>query len=258
MPVRTHPFADRLAVVTGGARGLGLAVARELAQRGANIALLDVQDEVARAARELASDTGRQALGLTCDITDEVSIAQALDAIEAHLGPVDHLVCAAGVASVQPALEVTAQDFRRVIDINLTGTFLACQAVARRLVAAGRPGTIVNFGSMSGYVANRPQDQVAYNASKAAVTMLTRSLAVEWLEWGIRVNSIAPGYMATDMTRQFVDQHPEMLRAWNSRTPMGRMGEPHEITGLVCFLLGDEASYITGQDYLVDGGYTLV
>lgn len=257
------PFAGRTAIVLGGGRGLGLAVAEGLAVRGADVALLDLLPDVSEVAAELARSTGRGSIGVSCDVTDESSVAAAFEAVSTALGgdgsrPADLLVNAAGIAHVEPALEVDAAAFRRVLDINLTGTFLSCRAFARPLVAAGRPGAIVNFGSMSGYVANRPQDQAAYNASKAGVTMLTKSLAVEWVGHGIRVNSIAPGYMASAMTRQFTDVNPDTLHEWERRTPMGRMGQPHEIVPLVCLLLSDDASYITGQDYLVDGGYTLV
>jgi NAD(P)-dependent dehydrogenase (short-subunit alcohol dehydrogenase family) len=151
-----------------------------------------------------------------------------------------------------------AAEWRRVVDINLTGTFLACQAFARSVLAAGGSGSIVNVSSMSAFVVNVPQRQAAYNASKAGVDQLTRSLAVEWVARGIRVNAIAPGYFLSDMTRQFIDANPETGEGWRARVPAGRLGEPPDLRGLVVFLASDASRYVVGESVVIDGGYSLV
>ena len=176
----------------------------------------------------------------------------------AELGTPSVLVNAAGVAAWSEAEAMPAADWRRVIDINLTGTFLTCQAFARTVFAAGGSGSIVNVSSMSAFVVNVPQRQAAYNTSKAGVDQLTRSLAVEWVERGIRVNAISPGYFLSDMTRQFIDANPETGEGWRARVPAGRLGEPADLRGLVVFLASDASRYVVGESVVIDGGYTLV
>ncbi len=251
-------FTDRTAVVTGGARGLGLAMARALARHGAQLALLDVLADVAASARALSEETGTRAIGLHCDVTDEASIGGALDAVEAELGTATVLINAAGIASPTPALDIARAEWDRVLAVNITGTFLPAQHFARRAIAAGLAGTVVNVSSMSGEIVNVPQTQAAYNTSKAAVAMLTKSLAIEWLPQGIRVNAIAPGYFASDMTRDFVAENPTMAQDWHDRIPFGRMGEPEELGDLVVYLASDRSRYVVGQNVVIDGGYTLI
>ena len=246
----------RTALVTGGGRGLGLAMAEAVARAGARVALLDVRDEVHGAAEALAARTGAEVVGVTADVTDEASVEAAYAQVEERLGVVDALVNAAGVADVTSALEITAERFRRVVDINLTGTFLVCRSFARRLVEAGRTGSGVTIASMSGLRVNRPQDQAAYNASKAGVAQLTKSLAVEWLPLGVRLNSISPGYFASEQTLEVPRDRPEQFAEWMAHTPAGRMGEPHELGPLAVYLLGDASAYVVGQSIVIDGGYT--
>jgi NAD(P)-dependent dehydrogenase (short-subunit alcohol dehydrogenase family) len=249
-------LGGRTALVTGGGRGLGLAMAEAVARAGARVALLDVRDEVHAAAEQLAATTGTEVVGVTADVTDEASVEAALAEVEGGLGVVDALVHAAGVADVTSAMEITPERFRRVVDINLTGTFLVCRAFARRLVDAGRTGSAVTIASMSGLRVNRPQDQAAYNASKAGAAQLTKSLAVEWLPLGIRLNSISPGYFASEQTLDVPRNHPEQFAEWMAHTPAGRMGEPHELGPLAVYLLGDASAYVVGQSIVIDGGYT--
>ena len=249
-------LAGRVALVTGGGRGLGLAMADAVARAGAKVALLDVRDEVRDAALRLAADTETDVVGVTADVTDEASVDDALAEVADHLGVVDALVNAAGVADTTSALDITPELFRRVVDINLTGTFLVCRAFARRLIAAGRPGSAVTIASMSSLRVNRPQDQAAYNASKAGVAMLTKSLAVEWLPLGIRLNSISPGYFASEQTLAVPRDSPEQFAEWMAHTPVGRMGEPHELGPLAVYLLSDASAYVVGQSIVIDGGYT--
>jgi NAD(P)-dependent dehydrogenase (short-subunit alcohol dehydrogenase family) len=251
-------FEGRVAVVTGGGRGLGLAMAEALARRGADVALLDLLDDVATTAAALADRTGRRVVGQRVDVTDDTSVVAGLDAVAAALAVPTMLVNAAGVAMDRPALETSTADWRRLLDVNLTGTFVVCREFARRAVAAGVGASIVNVASMSGIVVNVPQQQAAYNTSKAAVSMLTKSLAVEWLPLGVRVNAIAPGYFASDMTRAVAAREPEMRDEWLRRTPAGRMGEPEELGDLVAYLAGDGSRFVVGETVVIDGGYTLL
>ncbi len=256
--VSSGAFEGRVAVVTGGGRGLGLAMAEALAVRGADVALVDLLDDVEQTAAALASRTGRRVVGRHMDVTDDASVGAGLDAVGAELGVATVLVNAAGIAMDRPALLTTTADWRRLMDVNLTGTFVVCREFARRAVDAGVTASIVNVASMSGIIVNVPQQQAAYNTSKAAVSMLTKSLAVEWLSLGVRVNAIAPGYFASDMTREVAAREPEMRDEWLRRTPAGRMGEPSELGELVAYLAGDGSRYVVGETVVIDGGYTLL
>ncbi len=249
---------DRVAVVTGGARGLGLEMADALAEMRCAVALLDVGDGVQASAAKLGQRRSVPTLGLHADVTDDAALATVFRRVADELGTPSVLVNAAGVAAWSEAEDMPAADWRRVLDVNLTGTFLSCQAFARSVFAAGGTGSIVNVSSMSAFVVNVPQRQAAYNTSKAGVDQLTRSLAVEWVERGIRVNAVAPGYFLSDMTRQFIDANPETGEGWRSRVPAGRLGEPADLRGLVVFLASDASRYVVGESVVIDGGYTLV
>jgi NAD(P)-dependent dehydrogenase (short-subunit alcohol dehydrogenase family) len=251
-------LVGRVAVVTGGARGLGLEMADALAEMGCAVALLDVGDGVGASATDLGERRGVSALGLHVNVTDDAALEEAFTRVGAELGTPAVLVNAAGVAAWSAAEDMAAADWRRVIDINLTGTFLTCQAFARAVFAAGGTGSIVNVSSMSAFVVNVPQQQAAYNVSKAGVDQLTRSLAVEWVDREIRVNALAPGYFLSDMTRQFIDANPEVGEDWRRRIPAGRLGEPSDLRGLVVFLSSDASRYVVGESVVIDGGYTLV
>jgi NAD(P)-dependent dehydrogenase (short-subunit alcohol dehydrogenase family) len=231
-------------------------MAEAVARAGAKVALLDVRDEVHDAAEQLGAATGTAVVGVTADVTDEAFVETALEEIADRLGVVDALVHAAGVADTTSALEITSERFRQIVDINLTGTFLVCRSFARRLIAAGQTGSAVTIASMSSLRVNRPQDQAAYNASKAGVAMLTKSFAVEWLPHGIRLNSISPGYFASEQTLAVPRDSPEQFAEWMAHTPVGRMGEPHELGPLAVYLLSDASAYVVGQSIVIDGGYT--
>jgi NAD(P)-dependent dehydrogenase (short-subunit alcohol dehydrogenase family) len=251
-------LAGRVAVVTGGARGLGLSMARALARHGVDVGLVDLLDNVETSAAALADDLGVESVGATADVTAADEVAAAFAHISATLGSPALLVNAAGITVWEDSLDVTAESWRRVIDINLTGTFLCCQAFGRVCRDGGHGGAIVNVSSMSGRVVNVPQHQTSYNASKAAVDQLTKSLAVEWAELGVRVNAVAPGYFLSDMTRQFTESNPELAERWRGMIPAGRMGDPSDLDGLVAFLCSDVSSYIVGQSIVIDGAYTAV
>jgi NAD(P)-dependent dehydrogenase (short-subunit alcohol dehydrogenase family) len=215
-------------------------------------------------------------LGLVMDVTDEQSVGAAFDTIERELRPADVLVNSAGMTLGSPLLETSTADWDRLFGVNVTGTFLTSRIFAARYLAArknddgshggdgdGRDAgraeaTIVNVSSMSAFAVNIPQTQAAYNTSKAAVSMFTASAAIEWLPLGIRVNAIAPGYFASDMTRDFVAENPEMAATWVSKIPAGRMGEPHELGDLVVYLASERSAYVVGQSFRIDGGYTVV
>ncbi len=247
----------RIAVVTGGGRGLGLEMATVLAEQGVGVALLDLSDSAAVAV-DLAERTGVSTVGMVCDVTDPESLASAFQQIQNRLGQPNLLVNAAGISVWGDSETMPLTQWQQTIDVNLTGTFLACQAFARSVFAVQGAGTVVNISSMSAFVVNIPQHQAAYNASKAAVDQLTRSLAVEWISRGIRVNAIAPGYFLSDMTRQFIDANPDLGSGWTARIPAGRMGEPADLRGLVSFLSSDDSKYIVGESIVIDGGYSII
>jgi NAD(P)-dependent dehydrogenase (short-subunit alcohol dehydrogenase family) len=251
-------LAGRAAVVTGGARGLGFAMAKALARHDVNIGLVDRLPAVSDSADALAEEIGVKAVGVTADVTDPDSVGSAFDAVHAALGPTTILVNSAGIAEWDDAIDQPFAAWRRVLAVNLDGTFLCCQALARRCRDGQRGASIINVASMSGIVVNVPQKQAAYNTSKAAVSMLTKSLAVEWQPLGIRVNAISPGYFLSDMTRQFVEENPELAESWRERIPAGRMGEPEDLDATIVYLASDASRYVVGQTLVIDGGYTLI
>ena len=251
-------LADRVAVVSGGARGLGLSMARALARHGVRIWLLDLLEDVEVGAAGLAEEMGVETVGVHADVTAAGDVADGFARVTEALGSPGLLVNAAGITIWEDSLDASPESWRRVIDINLTGTFLCCQALGRACRDGGHPGAIVNVSSMSGRVVNVPQHQASYNASKAAVDQLTKSLAVEWADLGVRVNAVAPGYFLSDMTRQFTDANPELAARWRGMIPLGRMGEPEDLDGLVVYLCSSASSYLTGQSIVIDGAYTAV
>jgi len=236
-------LTGRVAVVTGGGRGIGAAIVDSLLEAGATVISCDVMasqqtDQPRLVHRMLDVTELEQVETFFCDVAEE-------------FGRLDILVTSAGIASHTDALELTASEWQRVFDVNATGTFWCAREAARHMAGIG---SIVAIGSMSGDIANAPQRQTAYNASKGAVHLVVKSLAIELAERGIRVNAVAPGYVMTDMNRVGVPE--EWLAEWERRTPMGRLGEPAEIASLVAFLASDAASYMTGSIVKIDGGYT--
>ncbi len=246
----------RTAVVTGGGQGIGLACAQALGEAGARVVVAELlPDRVESAAAELRGK-GVDAHGATLDVTDSAAVDALAAKVEAEHGGAAILVNNAGVAKSDVRAEDTSDEHWRFhLDVNLDGTFWCCRAFGRGMLARGR-GSIVNIGSMSGLIVNKPQPQSFYNASKAAVHHLTRSLAAEWGARGVRVNAVAPTYIETPLTKFGMEQSPEMYRTWLDMTPMGRVGQPEEIASVVLFLASDASSLLTGSIVLADGGYT--
>lgn len=246
----------RVAVVTGAGQGIGAACARALGEAGAKVVLADLQpDRVQRATDELRK-LGQDAHGLVLDVTKSAAVDAVAEQVGNEHGRVDVLVNNAGVArSDVRAEDITDEHWRFHMDVNLDGLFWCCRAFGRRMLAQGK-GAIVNIGSMSGFIVNKPQPQAFYNASKAAVHHLTRSLAAEWGARGVRVNAVAPTYIETPLTKFGIEGNPEMYKVWLEMTPMGRVGQPEEIASVVHFLASDAASLVTGAIVLADGGYT--
>ena len=247
-------LAGRTAVVTGGYRGLGMAFARGLAEAGADV-VIAARDEAASvaAAEALAAETGRTVVGTRLDVADPEGGRRVVELALEATGRMDVMVNNAGTCQHKPALEVSPAEFREVFDVNVDGLWLMSQAAAHHFSEVGG-GTIVNIGSISALIVNRPQWQPAYNASKAAVHQLTKSLAAEWAPLGIRVNAVAPGYVKTEMAP--VDE-PRFRARWIEDAPMQRYALPEEIAPLVVYLASDASSFMTGSVVTIDGGYTL-
>ena len=245
----------RVALVTGGASGIGYCIVEALAEAGAAVTIADLnQGDIDAAAAKLA-EKGHAADGVVMDVTDAARVAKVADDLVRKHGRVDILVNNAGIARSEiPAEAMEDERWLNVLDVNLNGSFWCARAFGRHMLAAGS-GAIVNVGSMSGFIVNRPQGQSHYNASKAAVHHLTKSLAAEWAPRGVRVNAVAPTYIATPINA-FADRNSEMYRRWIDGTPMGRLGEPEEVASVVLFLASDAASLMTGSIVLVDGGYS--
>ena len=246
-------LTGKVAVVTGGAQGLGEAFSQALAEVGARVAIAARNDERSQAGAERLNALGGEAMAVHLDVTDPASVEAMIDEVDRRLGPIDILVNNAGLCYHRPALDVPLAEFREVLDVNLFGVWHCAQAVGRRMVER-RSGVIVNIGSISAMIVNRPQMQPAYNASKAAVHQLTKSLAAEWAPYGVRVNAMAPGYIKTAMAP--VDE-PRFRRHWIEDSPMQRYAYPEELGPTVVYLASDASRFMTGTVLVIDGGYTL-
>jgi NAD(P)-dependent dehydrogenase (short-subunit alcohol dehydrogenase family) len=251
-----YDLKGRVAVVTGAGQGIGFACAQALGEAGAKVVVAELlQDRVESATAELKK-LGIEAVGESLDVTKSAQVDEVAARVEREHGPAHVLVNNAGVAKSDVKAEDTSDEHWRFhMDVNLDGLFWCCRAFGRQMLQAGR-GSIVNIGSMSGFIVNKPQPQSFYNASKAAVHHLTKSLACEWAQRGVRVNAVAPTYVETPLTRFGMEGSPEMYKVWLEMTPMGRVGQPEEIASTVLFLASDASSLLTGGVILADGGYT--
>jgi NAD(P)-dependent dehydrogenase (short-subunit alcohol dehydrogenase family) len=251
--LQAFDLSGKVALVTGGNMGLGEAFAHALSEAGARVAIAARTRARSETVVRAIEDTGGQAAAFDVDVTKPDQVATMVAQVTDRLGPIDVLVNNAGVCYHAPALEVTLDEWHSVMDVNVNGVWYCAQAVGRQMVER-KTGTIVNIGSMSGFIVNRPQMQPGYNASKAAVHHLTRSLAAEWAPFNVRVNAIAPGYMKTLMSP--VDE-PEYRQHWIEDAPMLRYGYPEELGPTLVYLASDASRFVTGTILVVDGGYSL-
>ncbi|MCI1553153.1 MAG: SDR family oxidoreductase [Levilactobacillus sp.] len=243
------------AYVTGGAQGLGKAMATGLAEAGADVAIVDINiDKAQETAAEIAKATGQKAIAIQTDVTDPDQVQNMVDTVVKELGGLDAAFNNAGVCLNVPAEKMTFAQWQKVVNLNLNAVFLCSTAAGRYMLKQGS-GSIVNTASMSAHIVNRPQPQCSYNATKAGVIQLSKSLAIEWAKKGVRVNTMSPGYMGTDLTLNSEDLKP-LIKTWNDWAPLGRLGEPNELQGMAVYLAGDTSSFSTGADYLVDGAFT--
>lgn len=239
---------DRIAIVTGGARGLGRACADALAAEGARVVIADILDDQAKSA---AAEVGGGAISVRCDVSNPEDVVALFDRVESKLGVAQILINNAGIAISGDFLSLGLDQFRKVIDVNLIGTFIVTQRAAKAMVAKGIKGSIVNMSSINAVVAI--PTIASYCASKGGVSQLTKAAALALAPHGIRVNAVGPGSIMTDMLKG-VNESPAAMKMVMSRTPIGRIGDPREIGDVVAFLASDRSSYITGETIYVDGG----
>lgn len=256
MYLAKYDLAGQTAFITGGGRGIGLATGQALAESGARVILSDVNPDVLESGRAELAAAGFEADTVVLDVTDPDAVGRAAAEANARHGAVDILIANAGIAWPDVGGEdMPDEAWLKVVDIDLNGAFWSCREFGRAMLARGR-GSIVTVGSMSGFISNKPQRQVHYNAAKAGVHHMTRSLAGEWAERGVRVNSVAPTYTNTAMTQPgFTDER--MMPVWMECTPMRRAAEAHEIASAILFFASDAASACTGSILSVDCGYTV-
>ena len=241
----------KVALVTGGGRGIGQVIALGLVKAGAAVAIFSRSgaDETVK----MIKGAGGDAVSIIADVTDEAQVNAGMEDVLERFGSLDIVFNNAGICIHKETFDSTLAEWREVIEINLTGEYIVSRAAGRIMKDRGVKGSIINMASMSGSVVNVPQWQASYNASKAAIIHMTRSLAVEWAPYGIRVNSISPGYIATPMS---VDTPQELRDAWMPLIPQERMGDPEELVPPILYLASPASGYTTGSDVIVDGGYS--
>ena len=241
-------------VVTGGARGIGKGVAKDMAMMGADIAIVDrLEKEGAETAKEIAAAYGVKTGAYLCDVSKPKQVSETIDRIAEDFGVLDVLFNNAGIVMHKSALEVSPEEWTDIFDTNTHGVFYVAAAFAKKLIAMKRPGSIINNASISAGIVNFPQEQASYNASKAAVVQLSKSLAIEWVKHGIRVNSISPGYIFTDLV---ADVRKDWVDEWLAISPYHRMGKIEELSGAVIYLASDCSTYTSGSNFIIDGCYT--
>ncbi len=241
------------AIVTGGGQGLGREMALALAEAGADVAVVQRRVEVAEQTAEEIRKLGRDSLAMKVDVSKAEDVKNMVAVAKDRFGKIDILINNAGIGQGISALDMTEDDWDRMMDVHVKGTFLCSQMVGREMVKQ-KQGSIINISSMSAFIINRPQEQTHYNTAKAAIAHLTKSLAMEWAKYNIRVNAIAPGYIKTPMTASRLGT--KVADEWLSMSPMGRLGEPYELKGLALFLASKASSFVTGSVILIDGGYS--
>ncbi|MGO9155450.1 SDR family oxidoreductase [Mycobacterium sp.] len=240
------------ALVTGASTGIGKGVAMAYVEAGAQVALAARHAEALQMVADEIAAAGGRAVPIRCDVTQPEQVSRMLDQATAELGGIDIAVCNAGIITVTPLLDMSLEEFQNIQDTNVAGVFLTAQAAAQAMVRQGRGGVIINTASMSGHIINIPQQVGHYCASKAAVIHLTKAMAVELAPHKIRVNSVSPGYILTELVEPYSEYHS----LWEPKIPLGRLGRPEELTGLYLYLASEASSYMTGSDIVIDGGYT--
>lgn len=241
--------------ITGAARGIGKCLAEAFAMNGADVAIIELDiKEATKTAQEISEKYGTKVVAIECDVTSADSVSAMIEVYNSEFKTLDFAINNAGIANVIPAEEISAKDFTKVVDVNLNGVFNTAQAAAKVMIDKGIKGSIVNTASMSGHVINTPQTIANYCASKGGVILLTKALAVEWAKYGIRVNCVSPGYIATELVAAMKDMHP----IWKSQIPTDRLGTPEDLVGAYIYLASGASQYATGTDLVVDGGYTSI
>lgn len=247
---------ERKILVTGGARGIGKTVAQYLASAEAHVGIVDINGEQAKeTAKEIQDQTGSCCRAYACDVTDPEAVSRTVADFIDDFETIDAVFNNAGITDFKEAEEVSPEEWKKVIDVNLNGIFYIAQAAARHMISEKKKGSIVNTASMSGLIVNVPQKQASYNTSKSAVIQLTKSLAVEWAPHQIRVNCISPGYIRTDMTGQV---RQDWVALWENWIPFKRMGTPEELVGAVLYLMSDASTYTSGANLVIDGCFTCI
>ncbi len=241
--------------VTGGARGIGKSVSIGFAEAGADIAIVDIDIDEAKKTADMIKETYHvDTIAIKTDVTNQDDVNKMIEIILDKFGRLDVAFCNAGICINAPAEEMTYEQWKKNIDINLNGVFLTAQAAGKVMLKQGS-GSIINTASMSGHIVNVPQPQCAYNASKAGVIQLTKSMAVEWAKRNVRVNCISPGYIGTELIRESALLQP-LVEQWNAMAPMGRLGNPDELQSICVYLAGDTSTFTTGSDIVIDGAFT--
>ncbi|KAL6716403.1 hypothetical protein ACLMJK_005970 [Lecanora helva] len=253
-------LTDRVVLVSGAARGLGLTQAEALLEAGATVYALDRLPEPSpdfyRVQKRAAEELGTTFYYRQIDVRDVDNLNKVIESIGQNHGRMDGLVAAAGIQQETPALEYTAKDANMMFEINVTGVFMTAQAAAKQMIKFGNGGSIAMIASMSAHIANRGLICPAYNASKAGVLQLARNLASEWGQYGIRVNTISPGYIVTAMVEELFRLYPERRLDWPAQNMLGKLSKPEDFRGAAVFLLSPASSYMTGADMRIDGGHT--
>jgi NAD(P)-dependent dehydrogenase (short-subunit alcohol dehydrogenase family) len=247
----------KAAFVTGGARGIGKSIAQALAEAGSNVAIVDVDIKEAReTARVISDENNVKTIALDTDVTSPEQVGEMIREVVSAFGKLDVAVANAGVCINEAAESMSFGQWAKVIGVNLTGVFLTAQSAGKEMLAGGG-GSIIATASMSGRIVNVPQPQCAYNASKAGVIQLCRSLAVEWATRNVRVNTISPGYMGTELTLGSPTLKP-LIEQWNAMSPVRRLGRPEELQAIAVYLAGDSSKFTTGSDFIIDGAFTCI
>lgn len=256
--VNPFDFDGKVAVVTGAAQGIGAAIAEQLVHGGAKVIVGDLQEEAGRETAERLSNGSGNAEFQRLDVTDGAGVTEFADAVVKAHGRVDILVNNAGIAESSPALELDDATWRQTLEIDLTGSFLCAREFGRCMASSEPPGgAIINISSIAAFKAVRPEKHLAYDVAKAGVAHMTRVLGAEWIEYGIRVNAVAPGYTETQILHDVGQTDPGTMENWLSQVPQGRLIQPAEIAQVVAFLASNQASAITGHILLADAGYML-